>query len=196
MSLKRPVSSRFRVPRRPVPVWNLSDLGFCAHLPSDCNFLCFQLSKPLHSLCQLESINMLYLLGNDLLAESLNPKMPRPTKSTKASSSAMENLQEEFSECEDTPNSDQEQDPEVFFQPSQAQVGTNMFMPYIEVPKMDWMVNDGVYHRFLKWHLKCENTLEIEPAMLPERRKCKKELLGAVILTWTSMFPGACPVRS
>ena len=39
-------------------------------------------------------------------------------------------------------------------QPSQTQVIPNMFMPYIEGPKMDWTVNDGLYHRFLKWHLK------------------------------------------
>ena len=39
---------------------------------------------------------------------------------------------------------------------------------------MDWMVNDGLYHRFLKWHLKCENILESELAALPERQQCKK----------------------
>ena len=72
-------------------------------------------------------------------------------------------------------NSDQEQNPEVFLQPSQAQVVQNMFMPYIEGPKMDWTVNDGLYHRFLKWHLKCENILECELVMLPERRQCKKD---------------------
>ena len=49
-----------------------------------------------------------------------------------------------------------------------------MFMPYIEGPKMDWTVNDGLYHRFLKWHLKCENILECELAALPERQPCKK----------------------
>ena len=47
-------------------------------------------------------------------------------------------------------------------------------MPCIEGPKMDWTVNDGLYHTFLKWHLKCENVLECELAMLSERRKCKK----------------------
>ena len=47
-------------------------------------------------------------------------------------------------------------------------------MAYIEGPKMDWTVNDGLYHRFLKWHLKCKNILECELEMLSERRKCKK----------------------
>ena len=51
---------------------------------------------------------------------------------------------------DESSSSDQEQDPEVFFQPSQAQAVLNMFMSYIEGPKMDWTVNDGLYHSFLK----------------------------------------------
>ena len=39
---------------------------------------------------------------------------------------------------------------------------------------MDWTVSNGLYHRFLKWRLKCENILECELAILVERRKCKK----------------------
>ena len=47
---------------------------------------------------------------------------------------------------------------------------------------MDWMVNDGLYHRFLKWHLKCENILECELAALPERQQCKK------VIAWSGDF--------
>ena len=43
-----------------------------------------------------------------------------------------------------------------------------IYMPYIEGPTMDWMVNDGLYNRFLKWHLKYENILECELVMLSE----------------------------
>ena len=75
--------------------------------------------------------------------------MPRTTKTAKASINTMENVQEESSTHEESPSSHKEQDPEVFFQPSQAQAVPNMFMPYIESPKMDWTVNDGLYHRFL-----------------------------------------------
>ena len=46
-------------------------------------------------------------------------------------------MQDKSSTHEEFPRSDQEQDPEVFFQPSQAQGVTNMFMPYIEGPYMD-----------------------------------------------------------
>ena len=54
---------------------------------------------------------------------------------------------------DEIPSSDQESDPEVTLNPrrSQLQVVPSMFMPYIEGPKMDWTVNDGLYHRFLKW---------------------------------------------
>ena len=51
-------------------------------------------------------------------------------------------------------------------------VYTNMYMPYIEGPKMDWTVNDVLYHRLLKWKLKCENILECELAALPKCQKC------------------------
>ena len=62
------------------------------------------------------------------------------------------------------------------------QVVPSMFMPYIEGPKMDWTVNDGLYHRFLKWHLKCENILECELVALPERQQCKK------VIAWLGDF--------
>ena len=86
----------------------------------------------------------------------------------------MEKVEEESSTPDESSHSDQEQGPDVFFQPSQAQVVPNMFMSYIGGPKMDWTVNDGLHHRFLKWHLKFENILECELVMLLERRQCKK----------------------
>ena len=49
-------------------------------------------------------------------------------------------------------------------------------MPYIEGPKMDWTVNDGLYHRFLKWKLKCENILDCELVMLPDSKMCKNAI--------------------
>ena len=39
---------------------------------------------------------------------------------------------------------------------------------------IDWTVNDSLYHRFLKWKIKCENILDCELAMLSEARQCKK----------------------
>ena len=53
---------------------------------------------------------------------------------------------------EELPSSDQESDTEATVNPPrpQLQVVPSMFMPYIEGLKMDWTVNDGLYHRFLK----------------------------------------------
>ena len=42
------------------------------------------------------------------------------------------------------------QDPSLQPSTSQALYVPAMFMPYIEGFKMDWTVNDGLYHRFLK----------------------------------------------
>ena len=47
-------------------------------------------------------------------------------------------------------------DQEVFFNPqpstsTSTQDMPSVYMPYIEGPTVDWMVNDGLYNRFLKW---------------------------------------------
>ena len=63
--------------------------------------------------------------------------MPRTTKPAKASTSAAEKVQDESSAHEESSYLDQEQDPEVFIQPSLAQVLPKMFMHYIEGPQMD-----------------------------------------------------------
>ena len=57
-----------------------------------------------------------------------------------------------------------------------------MYMPYIEGPKMDWTMNDSLYHRFLKWNIECEIILDSELAMLSEARKYKK------IVAWSGDF--------
>ena len=47
---------------------------------------------------------------------------------------------------------------------------------------MDCTVNDNLYNKFLKWKLKCENTLKCELAMLAEMRKCNK------VIAWSGDF--------
>ena len=112
---------------------------------------------------------------------------PRITKATMSSAwgATPEPLPEEMhtSSQDEQSSSEQEPDPEItFHHPRQPQPVPSMFMPYIEGPKMDWTVNDGLYHRFLKWHLKCENILECELAALPERQQCKK------VIAWSGNF--------
>ena len=113
--------------------------------------------------------------------------MPKTTTKSSAQGSRpvspskdnMLNTQDELS------SSGIEEDPEVSFhphqllQPSPSQVGqpqpaAGIYMPYIEGPHMDWTVNDNLYHRFLKWCLKCENILECELVALLECQQCKK----------------------
>ena len=90
------------------------------------------------------------------------------------------------SQQDETTSSEQESDAEVSFHTFQHQVQPqvlpNMFMPYIEGPHMDWTDNDGLYHRFLKWRLKCKNILECELEALPECQKCKK------VVAWSGDF--------
>ena len=54
---------------------------------------------------------------------------------------------------EESASSDHESDNKISFHPSRLQAPNpemhNMFMPYIEGPKMDWTVNDSLYHHFL-----------------------------------------------
>ena len=63
---------------------------------------------------------------------------------------------------------------------SPLQIPTSMYVPYIEGPKMNWTVDDGLYNRFVKWKLKCENILDCELAILSEARKCKKVVAWSV----------------
>ena len=108
--------------------------------------------------------------------------MPRSTRTAKASTGATENIQDESSPHKESSSSDQQKDPEVFIQPTKAHLLPNMFMPHIEGPKMNCTVNDGLYHRFLKWHLKCESTLLYKLAMLQEKRQCMK------VIAWSGHF--------
>ena len=100
--------------------------------------------------------------------------MPRMKKD---SSHGNNNLSQEESEVPSSPGDigssdqeiDQEPDPKISFHPSRAQKSiTNMFMPYIEDPKLDWTVNDALYDKIVKWCLKCKNILECELTALPE----------------------------
>ena len=106
--------------------------------------------------------------------------MPKPTKSFAWGAPHEESTP---SSQEDLSSSDQELDPEITFQPQrQPQPVPSMFMPYIEGPKIDQAVNDGLYHRFLKWHLKWENILECELVALPECQQYKK------VIAWPGDF--------
>ena len=96
--------------------------------------------------------------------------MPKATKSSAWGNNQLTLPEETFPSSQgDLSSTEQELDPEVSFHYYTApQPVPSMFIPYIKGSKMDWTVNDGLYHRCLKLHLKCENILEYELAALPE----------------------------
>ena len=113
--------------------------------------------------------------------------MPKVKNSAKAHTSAIPDQEIDVpSSHEKSASSDHESENEISFHPSRSQatnpVMQSMFMPYIEVLKMDWTVNDSLYYRFLKWQLKCKNILECELAALPEPQQCKK------VIAWSGDF--------
>ena len=121
--------------------------------------------------------------------------MSKSTRSSAQRSRPASPYEEDVVETqEELKSSEHEEDPEVSFHPhqlpqssinqaGQPQLMAGMYMPYIEGPSMDWTVNDNLYHRFLKWHLKCKNILECKVVVLPEHQQCKK------IAEWTNMCP-------
>ena len=102
--------------------------------------------------------------------------MPKAAKK----SNCVENTSENEYQADSNLSHESSSDDEVVlqstpFKPSSSEVQAmqQMYMPYIEGPRMDWTVNDSLYHRFLKWKIKCESILDCELAMLSEARKCK-----------------------
>ena len=86
--------------------------------------------------------------------------MPQSKSSTRAWPPALHDEEVEIhTHPEESASSDQESDAEMSFHTIHLQAlpqfTPTMYMPYIEVSCMDWTVNDGLYHRFLKWRLKC-----------------------------------------
>ena len=102
------------------------------------------------------------------------------------STSTLTETKEEASQDESSTLEESEPEQEVYINHTHLHapqpVYTIMYMPYIEGPKMDWMVNDALYHRFLKWKLKYENILECELAALPKCQKSKK------VIAWSGDF--------
>ena len=89
--------------------------------------------------------------------------MSKPTKCAQHEECTIEYvLPEETNDQEETSSDQEQEDKEVviqspqFIQPSKShmQAMQPMYMPYIEGPKMDWTVNDSLYHRFLRWKIK------------------------------------------
>ena len=96
--------------------------------------------------------------------------MPKAQKSSKCEQHSGEIVDNNLSANATSDKESTSSEQEIYFnpQPSTSRGAQVMpsYMPYIKGPTMDWMVNDGLYNRFLKWHLKCESILECELVML------------------------------
>ena len=75
---------------------------------------------------------------------------------------------------EEETNFEQESESEQEVFTRQHQTPTTTYVPYIEGPKINWTVDDGLYNQFLKWKIKCENILDCELDMFSDAPKCKK----------------------
>ena len=134
----------------------------------------------LHTACEVSTI-FIVVVSTQKWPETKYHEMPRPTKNSVSVHNTSVN-EENSMVSQESSSSGVEMDVQSLqcFPPSTSQLQSfvqPMFMSYIEGSKMDWTVNDSLYHRFLKWKLKCENILDCEIAMLPESKMCKKDIV-------------------
>ena len=112
--------------------------------------------------------------------------MPKATKNSVHGNNTLSQAEEMVPNSEEElSSSEQEPNPEISFHTFRPpQPVPSMFIPCIEDSKNDWTVHDGLYYRFLKWHLKCENILECELAALPEQQQSKKVIAQSGDIFW------------
>ena len=71
--------------------------------------------------------------------------MPKAMKKSPREQSPPPSEDPDSTDAAEASTSDQERDPDVSFRPGVASNAIpTMFMPYIERPKMNWTVNDGL----------------------------------------------------
>ena len=123
--------------------------------------------------------------------------MPHAVRVTKGpSTSVMTEAEEEASHDETSTHEESEPQQEVSISHphpnAQQPVYTNMYMPYIKGPKMDWMVNNALYHRFLKT-LNVRTFLSVSSQPSLNTGSARKLSLDLATLVWISMYPGGYP---
>ena len=122
------------------------------------------------------SIHIIYELKSLQSIENRISRCPKQQKCLTVWITSKNEFQAD-SNLSNEPRSDDEvvlESPQFKPSTSQVQVMQQMYMFYIVGPKMDWTLNDRLYHIFLKWKIRCENILDCKLPMLSEARKCKK----------------------
>ena len=104
--------------------------------------------------------------------------MPTDKGSAKAHTSAVPDQEVDIPNSqEESASSDHELDNEILFHPSRPQAPNlaihNMFMPYVEGLKLDWTVNESLYHHFFKWKLnvKTYSSVNLLPSQSPNNAR-------------------------
>ena len=126
---------------------------------------------------------MLILLGSDLLVQSTESQDAQNNKTSKGFPQVQQKrFKMNIAHMKSLQAQTKHKTQKSFSNYLRHKYSPTCSCPTLKVLKMDWTVNDGLYHRFLKWCLKCENILECELAMLPEKRQCKK------VIAWSGDF--------
>ena len=102
--------------------------------------------------------------------------MPKASKKTVREQSPPPSDDHNSTDSAEASDSDHNPDPEVSFCPvvPPNQVPA-MYMPYIEGPKMNWTVDDGLYHRFLKMVIKVQNNSRLQISKSPYQAEMPKD---------------------
>ena len=112
-------------------------------------------------------------------------KIPKVAKKSNHVENTSDNVYQANSNLSHELSSDDEvalQSPQFKPSTSQMQAIWQMYMPYIEGPKMDWTVNDSLYHRFLKWKIKCKTYWIVNWECYLKQKKIKK------VVAWSGDF--------
>ena len=129
--LEQACECRNQSPKKTSTCLKSARLSIYTKLPSHYHFLCFHYFQASLQLVPARSLNIvLYLLGSDLLVKFTEFQDAQKNQTSKSFHNTAEKVQDESGTHEESSCSDQEQDPEVFIQPSKVQLLPNLFMPY------------------------------------------------------------------
>ena len=136
ISWKRPVRARFRVPRRPVPVWHLPSWAFCAKCAIRLPFPVFPVIQANLQLLQDRNLNVvLYLLGSDLLAQSTESQYAQNNKiQQKLSQVQLKRFKMKLVHMKNLQAQTKNKTQKSVSNHLRHKYSPNMFMPYMESP--------------------------------------------------------------
>ena len=109
------------------------------------------------------------------------------------STSALTETKGEASQDESSTHEESEPEQEVYINCTHPHaphtVYTNMYMPCIEGPKMDWMLNDDYIIDSLNGNSSARIFWNVNSLPLLNARSVRRSLHGPVTLEWINMYP-------